>query len=135
MTRIAGVKASRFVFGVLAAEAAPVLALVAAMFVVGTKIGRQPSQATAEAWGAWIGPLGGTLAAAIVGRILARASDRPMRAGIGFGAAVACFDLGLTLLATQGSSFRLLYAISALARLAGGALGGFAVARRSPPTT
>jgi hypothetical protein len=128
-----GVKAWRFALGVLGAEAVPVLGLVVAMFFVGNELGRQPDQATAEAWGAWIGPIGGLVASGFVGRILARSSNRPIHAGIAFGIALAVFDLSLTLLATQGSPFKLLYVISALARLAGGALGGVAAARRTGP--
>lgn len=132
---IAGVKAWRFVLGVLAAEAAPVLALVLAMLFVGMKMGVQPNQATAEAWGAWIGPIGGTLAAAIVGHILARQSRRPILTGTALGAAVGCLDFAITMMASQGAPFRILFAISALARVAGGALGGYAAARRAGTAT
>ena len=131
MMTIMGVSAWRFALGVVAAEAAPVLLLVVAMLFVGLAIGGQPSQETAAAWGSWIGPIGGALSAGIVARMLARSSNRPVHLGIALGLAVALFDLGLTLLAAQGAPFRLLFVVSALARLAGGGLGGFAAARRA----
>ena len=134
MMTIMGVSGWRFALGVLAAEAAPVLALVVAMFFVGLAIGGRPSQATASAWGAWIGPIGGALAAGIAGRMLARSSSRPVQLGIALGVAVALLDLALTLLATQGAPFRLLFAGSALSRAVGGGLGGVTAARRTPRT-
>lgn len=89
MTTIMGVRARRFALGVVAAEAAPVLLLVVAMFFVGLAIGGQPSQETASAWGSWIGPIGGTLSTFVVGRMLARSSRRPMPFGIALGSVVA----------------------------------------------
>ena len=129
-----GVSTSRFVLGVIASEAIPVLLLVLAMFFVGMKIGGRPSQETAEAWGAWVGPIGGTIATGVIAWLLARSSPSPTQVGIALGVAVAILDLGLTLLLTKGEPFRLLFAVSALSRLAGGWLGGLAAARSTLPT-
>jgi hypothetical protein len=128
---IMGVSAWRFALGVMVAEAVPVLLLVLAMFFVGMSIGGQPSQEIAAAWGSWIGPIGGTLSTAIVARMLARSSSRPVHLGLALGFAVGLFDLALTLLLAQGAPFRLLFVISALSRVAGGGLGGLAAARRA----
>ena len=122
---IFGVRAWRFVLMVLAAEIAPILVLVLAMFVVGTVQGGQPSQETASAWGSWIGPTFGALFTGLFAYRLARGSNRPGVFGLAFGAAVAMLDLGL--IATQGASFQWLFALSALSRLAGGGLGGWMV--------
>jgi hypothetical protein len=130
---IMGVSAWRFVLSVIAAEAIPILLLVLAMFFVGTKIGARPSQATAEAWGSWIGPIGGTLATAVIAWLLARSNIRPLHVGIALGVAVGVLDLSLTLLAAKGAPFRLLFAVSALARVVGGALGGFMAGRSATP--
>lgn len=131
---IMGVSAWRFVLGVIVSEAAPILLLVLAMVVVGHLIiGGRPSQETAEAWGAWIGPIGGALATGIIAWLLARSSIRPVQIGVALGVAVGLLDLGLTLLAAQAAPFRLLFAVSALSRLAGGWLGGLAAARSALP--
>src|SRR5918994_1636017 len=99
---ILGVSVWRFVLGVIAAEAVPILLLVLAMFFVGMKIGGRPSQETAEAWGAWIGPIGGVLATGAIAWMLARSSSRPMQLGLAIGLVVGVLDLSLTLLAAQG---------------------------------
>jgi len=122
---VLGVSAWRFVLMVLAAEAAPVLMLVLAMFVVGTAQGSQPSQATAEAWGSWIGPIFGALFTSYFAYRLARGGNRPNALGVAYGVSVAALDLALTLVMAQGQPFRLLFAFSALARLAAGAFGGW----------
>jgi hypothetical protein len=127
---IFGVRAWRFVLIVLAAELAPILVLVLAMFVVGTVQGGQPSQATASAWGSWIGPTFGALFTGFFAYRLARGSNRPGVFGLAFGVSVAMLDLGLTLLAAKGAPFQLLFAVSALSRLAAGALGGWMAERR-----
>lgn len=121
---IFGVSIWRFLLGVIAAEAVPILLLVIAMFFVGSAIGGRPSQETVAAWGSWIGPIGGTVSTALVAWMLARPSSTPVLAGIALGVAVAVLDLALTLMATKGEPFRVLYAVSALTRLAGGWLGG-----------
>jgi hypothetical protein len=125
---IMGVSAWRFVLSVIAAEAAPILVLVLAMFVVGTAQGAQPSQETASAWGSWIGPTFGALFTGYFAHRLARSSIRPSAVGLAFGVSVAMLDLGL--IATQGVSFQWLFAVSALSRLAGGGLGGWMAGRR-----
>jgi ABC-type uncharacterized transport system permease subunit len=130
---VMGVSWWRFVLGVIGSEAVPILLLVLAMFFVGTKLGARPSQATAEAWGAWIGPIGGALATAVIAWLLARSSTRPVQLGIALGVAVGLFDLGLTLLAAKGAPFRILYVVSALARVIGGALGGVMAGRSAAP--
>jgi hypothetical protein len=128
---ILGVSVWRFVLGVIAAEAVPVLLLVLAMLVVGLKTGGRPSQETASAWGAWIGPIGGALATGIIAWMLARSSIRPMQLGIALGVAVGLLDLGL--IASQGVSFRWLFAVSVLARVLGGGLGGVVAGRSAVP--
>ena len=125
---IFGIGTWRFVLMVLAAELAPVLVLVLAMFVVGTVQGGQPSQETASAWGSWIGPSFGARFTGLFAHRLARGSNRPVAFGLAFGGAVAMLDLGL--IATQGVSFQWLFALSALSRLAGGGLGGWMAERR-----
>jgi hypothetical protein len=127
---IFGVRAGRFILVVLAAEIAPILVLVLAMFVVGTAQGSQPSQETANAWGAWIGPTFGALFTVYFAYRLARGSNRPGVFGLAFGASVAILDLGLTLLAAQGTPFQWLFALSAIMRLAGGGLAGRMIERR-----
>jgi hypothetical protein len=129
---ILGVSTWRFVLGVIASEAVPILLLVLAMFFVGMKTGGRPSQETASAWGAWIGPIGGALATGIIAWMLARSSLRPIPLGLALGVAVAVLDLGLTLLAAKGEPFRLLFAVSALTRVIGGGLGGVLAARSLP---
>ena len=114
---------------VLAAEIAPILMLVLAMFVVGSAQGAQPSQETASAWGAWIGPIFGALFTGFFAYRLARGSNRPAMFGLAFGVAVAMLDLGL--IAAQSVSFQWLFALSALSRLAGGGLGGWMADPRS----
>ena len=126
-----GVSVWRFALSVIAAEAIPVLLLVLAMFFVGMKIGGRPSPETAAAWGAWIGPIGGALATGIIAWMLARSSIRPMQLGIALGVAVGLLDLGL--IAAQGVSFRWLFAVSVLARVMGGALGGVMAGRSAVP--
>jgi len=101
------------------------------MFVVGTVQGGRPSQATAEAWGSWIGPTFGALFTGFFAYRLARGSNRPGALGLAFGLSVAMLDLGLTLLLAQGVPFQLLFALSALSRLAGGGLGGWMADRRA----
>lgn len=126
---IFGVPAWRFVLMVLAAELAPVLVLVLAMFFVGTAQGGQPSQATASAWGAWIGPIFGALFTGLFAYRLARGSTRPGAFGLAFGVSVAMLDLGL--IASQGASFQWLFAVSAMSRLVSGWLGGWMAQRRN----
>jgi hypothetical protein len=130
---IFGVSFWRFALGVIMAEAVPILLLVLAMLFVGIAIGGRPSQETASAWGSWIGPIGGTLSTCIVAWMIARAGSNPVRVGIALGVAVALLDLGLTLIAVKGTPFRLLYAISALSRFAGGYVGGLLAARSTLP--
>jgi hypothetical protein len=127
---IFGVSAWRFALGVIASEAIPVLLLVLAMVPVGMKLGAQPSRETAAAWGAWIGPIGGALAACGIAWLLARSSLRPMHVGIALGAAVGLLDLGL--IAAQREPFRWLFAISVLSRVIGGAIGGYMAGRSGP---
>jgi hypothetical protein len=103
------------------------------MFFVGLAIGGRPSQETASAWGSWIGPISGALSTGIVAWMLARTASSPVQIGVALGVAVAVLDLGLTLLAAQGTPFRLLFAVSALSRLAGGWLGGILAARSALP--
>jgi hypothetical protein len=129
MMTIFGVSAWRFVLMVLAAEIAPILVLVLAMFFVGTVQGGQPSQATASAWGAWIGPIFGALFTGFFAYRLARGSNRPGVFGLAFGVSVAMLDLGL--IATQGAPFQWLFAVSAMSRLASGWLGGWVTERRN----
>ena len=124
------VRAWRFVLMVLAAEVAPILVLVLAMFFVGTAQGGQPSQATASAWGAWIGPIFGALFTGFFAYRLARGSNRPGAFGLTFGVSVAMLDLAL--IATQAASFQWLFAVSAMSRLASGWLGGWMPQRRDP---
>ena len=126
---IFGVRAWRFILMVMAAELAPILVLVLAMFFVGTAQGAQPSQETASAWGAWIGPIFGALFTGLFAYRLARRSTRPAVFGLAFGVAVAMLDLGL--IATQGVPFQWLFALSAISRLAAGWLGGWMVERRN----
>ena len=130
---IYGVSLWRFVLGVIASEAIPILLLVLAMVFVGAAIGGKPSQETAAAWGGWIGPPGGLLATALMAWLLARGATGPVQFGIALGVAVAFLDLGLTLLGTRGEPFKLLYAISALGRLAGAWLGGWLAASSALP--
>jgi hypothetical protein len=131
---IFGVSLWRFLLGVFVSEAVPILLLVLAMAVVGHLIiGGKPSPETAEAYGAWIGPIGGALATAVVAWYIARSSSSPVKVGIALGVAVAVLDLGLTLLAAKGQPFRLLFAVSVLSRIAGGWLGGLLVARSAVP--
>jgi hypothetical protein len=127
MTNILGVSVSRFLLGVIAAEAAPILLLVLAMLFVGLKIGGRPSQETASGWGAWIGPIGGALATFTVAWFLARSSRSPIPLGVALGTAVGCLDLAL--IATQGVPFRWLFAVSALTRVLGGGVGGVIASR------
>ena len=126
---IFGVPAWRFVLLVLAAELAPILVLVLAMFFVGTAQGGQPSQATASAWGAWIGPIFGALFTGFFAYRLARGSNRPGAFGLAFGVSVAMLDLGL--IATQGAPFQWLFAVSAMSRLVSGWVGGRMAQRRN----
>jgi hypothetical protein len=95
MMTILGVRAWHFTLMVLAAEIAPILVLVLAMFVVGTVQGGQPSQATASAWGSWIGPTFGALFTGLFAYRLGRGSNRPAMFGLAFGLSVAMLDLGL----------------------------------------
>ena len=125
---IFGVRAWRFALMVLAAEIAPILVLVLAMFVVGTAQGAQPSNETASAYGAWIGPIFGALFTGFFAYRLARGSNRPSMFGLAFGVAVAMLDLGL--IATQGVSFQWLFVLSAMSRLAAGWFGGWVAERR-----
>jgi hypothetical protein len=125
---IFGVRAWRFVLMVLASELAPILVLVVAMFFVGTAQGSQPSPETASAWGSWIGPSFGALFTGLFAYRLARGSNRPAMFGFAFGVSVAMLDLGL--IATQGVAFQWLFALSALSRVVGGALGGRMAERR-----
>lgn len=128
---IFGLSLWRFVAAVIVAELIPVLLLVLAMVPVGLAIGGRPSQETASAWGAWIGPIGGALSTGIIAWMCARGSTQPIALGAALGLAVAVFDLAWTLAATQGTPFRLLFAISALSRLAAGVAGGFVASRSS----
>jgi hypothetical protein len=128
---IFGVRVWRFVLMVLAAEIAPILVLVLAMFFVGTAQGAQPSQETASAWGSWIGPTFGALFTGFFAYRLARGSNRPGMFGLAFGVSVAMLDLGLTLGAAQGLPFQWLFALSALSRLASGGIGGWMADRRA----
>ena len=113
---------------VVAAELAPILVLVLAMFFVGTAQGAQPSQATASAWGAWIGPIFGALFTGLFAYRLARGSNRPAMFGLAFGVAVAMLDLAL--IATQDATFQWLFVVSAMTRMAGSWLGGWMAERR-----
>ena len=127
---ILGVATWRFVLGVLAAELAPILVLVLAMFVVGTAAGARPSQETAERYGAWIGPILGAIATGVIAYLLARHSPRPIPLGLVFGISVALLDVALT--AAQRAPFQVVFVLSALARIAGGVLGGWMSARGEP---
>ena len=125
-----GVALWRFVLGVLAAELAPVLVLVFAMFIVGTAAGARPSQETAERYGAWIGPIFGAIATGVIAFLLARHSPRPTPLGLVFGISVALLDVALIVM--QRPAFRWVFVVSALARIAGGVLGGWMAARGEP---
>jgi hypothetical protein len=124
---IMGVTWWRFLLSVIAAEAVPILLLVLAMVPVGMKLGAQPSQETAAAWGAWIGPIGGALATGFFAWLLARSSIRPVQVGLALGIAVGLLDLGL--IAAQRVPFRWVFAVSVLARILGGMLGGAMTSR------
>jgi hypothetical protein len=126
-----GVGAGRFIAGVLGAELAPILMLVFAMFIVGTSMGGRPSQETAERYGAWIGPIGGAIATAVIAALLARRAARPIPFGVIFGASVALLDIALIL--SQRPPFRVVFVISALGRLAGGVAGAWMFARSVSP--
>ena len=128
---IMGVSAWRFVLGVIAAEAIPVLLLVLAMLPVGLIIGGRPSQETASAWGSWIGPIGGALATGFIAWMLGRASVRPMQLGVALGVAVGLVDL--IWIASLGAPFRWVFVVSVLARVIGGSLGGVMAARSATP--
>ena len=127
---VLGVSVWRFVVGVIGAELAPVLVLVAAMFVVGTAAGARPSQETAERYGAWIGPIFGAIATGVIAYPLARHSPRPIPLGLVFGISVALLDVAL--IAAQRAPFQMLFVLSALARIAGGVLGGWVAGRGGP---
>jgi hypothetical protein len=128
---IMGVTWWRFMLAVIASEVVPILLLVLAMVPVGLKLGAQPSQETAAAWGAWIGPIGGALATGLFGWLLGQSSIRPLHVGLALGIAVGLLDLGL--IAMQRVPFRWLFAVSALARIIAGTLGGAMASRSATP--
>jgi hypothetical protein len=109
---IFGLSLWRFVVAVIVAELIPVLLLVLAMVPVGLAIG-------------------GALSTGIVAWFCARGNSQAIALGAVLGLAVAVFDLAWTLAATQGTPFRLLFAVSALSRLAAGVAGGVVASRSS----
>jgi hypothetical protein len=128
---IQGVGTGRFIAGVIGAELAPILMLVLAMFIVGTSMGGRPSQETAERYGAWIGPIGGAIATALIACLLARRAARPIPFGLIFGASVALLDIALIL--SQRPPFRVVFVVSALSRVAGGVAGAWMYSRSASP--
>ena len=118
-----GLRWNRWVFGVLAAEAMPIVALVVLVATLGPG---EPAadQEFAQTLGSWVGPIGGAVATfALSLWVLKPLSADHLRYGALFGLAVAVLDGGL--IAASGSAFQWLFVFSQLGRIVAGLIGGF----------
>jgi hypothetical protein len=123
----------RIVLAVVAAEALPILALVAVVMVYG--MARDVNSPTPEEFapiaGKWVGPIGGFLATLVLSRWGARrAASRPLAHGLAIGVGTALLDLVLGIALGGGAAIGPLFLVSNGGRVTAGLLGGWLVARR-----
>lgn len=119
-----GFRWKRWVIGVFAAEAIPIVTLVVLVALLGP--GEPASdQEFAQTLGSWVGPIGGAVATfALSLWVLKPLSEKHLRYGALFGLAVAVLDAGL--IVAGGSAFQWLFVVSQLGRVVAGFIGGFA---------
>jgi hypothetical protein len=132
MSGITRLKWVRIVAGAIAAEALPILVLVAIVFVYGFV--RKPDALSPEEFaplaGAWVGPIGGFLATGWFARWAARrAPQNPIAHGVVVGVVTALLDIGI---AAGAGAISPLILVSNCGRLAAGLLGGW-LGRASSP--
>jgi hypothetical protein len=126
----------RVIVGVIAAEALPVLALVAVVLVY--SLMRNADSPTPEEFapmaGDWVGPIGGFLATFFFARWAARrASARPVAHGLAIGVGTALLDFSLGVLLSGAGAIVPLFFISNAGRIVAGLLGGWLGANRNMP--
>lgn len=125
----------RIVAAILAAEALPVLALVAVVFVYGFI--RKPDSLSPEKFapiaGNWVGPIGGFLATAAYAYWAAkRAGQLPLIHGMMVGVGTALVDFGIAYALVGKAAIAVLLIVSNGGRLIAGGLGGWLAARQRP---
>jgi hypothetical protein len=128
----------RIVAAVLAAEALPILALVAVVFVYGfiRKPDSLPPDKFAPLAGNWVGPIGGFLATAGFAYWAAKPSGRSgLASGIAVGIGTALLDFGLAYALVGKAAFAVLLVVSNCGRLIAGTLGGWLAAWQRPQTS
>jgi hypothetical protein len=129
----------RIVLAILAAEALPVLALVAVVFVYGCI--RKPDSLSPEKFapiaGNWVGPIGGFLATAGYAYWAAKRAGRlPLMHGMAVGIGAALLDFGIAYAFVGKAAIAVLLIVSNGGRLIAGGLGGWlATPRRPDPAT
>jgi hypothetical protein len=118
----------RIVAAVAAAEALPILALVAVVsfYALIRKPDSLPPDKFAPIAGNWVGPIGGFLATMLFAFWAAkRAPQVPMAHGIAVGAGTAVLDFSIALLLTGGGAISGLLFLSNGGRIVAGVLGGW----------
>lgn len=118
----------RWLLGVIAAEAIPIVLLVALIALFGPGEA-EADQVFAQELAYWVGPIGGAIATfALSLWVLKPLSGNHVAYGALFGLSVALLDSGL--IVASGASFAWLFVASQCGRIVAGTIGGV-VARRS----
>jgi hypothetical protein len=132
---------TRVVVAVVCAEALPILALVAVVFVY--SLVRKPDSLSPEQFapvaGNWVGPIGGFLATLLFAMWASKRNPQSaVVQGTAVGIGTALLDVALALLLTAGAGIGVLLYVSNAGRILAGILGGCLVGKRSlsegPPT-
>ncbi len=127
----------RVVVAVVAAEALPILALVAVVFVYSftRRADSRSPEEFAPVAGMWVGPIGGFLATLLfawwAGK---RSSQRPMVHGTAVGLGTALLDLGIGMLLSRDEPLDPVFFLSNGGRFLAGVLGGWLASRAAVPT-
>jgi hypothetical protein len=124
----------RIAAAIFAAEALPVLALVAVVFVYGflRKTDSLSPEQFAPLAGNWVGPIGGFLATGGFAYWAARGSGHSaLMHGIAVGVGTALLDFGIAYALVGKDAISILLLVSNTGRVIAGALGGGLAARQN----
>lgn len=118
----------RLIVGAIAAEAIPIVLLVAIVAMAGPDEASE-AQEYANKLGKWVGPVGGAIATFLLAIWATRTlSENFVLHGVILGALVALIDA--VLLIASGAPFEWLFVFSGAGRVVAGLLGGYLVSRQ-----
>jgi hypothetical protein len=117
-----------WMFTILACEAIPIVVVVAAVFVYSMSGGTQAPEQYAQSVALWLGPIAGAVTVGAFAWLVSRTRSGGPQRGFWLGAVVVALDLAIV--AAQGASFQMLFAMSGAAKVSAGVLGGLIAARR-----